>query len=56
LSTILGEASDEAKLARILMLDQFTRNIFRGTPHAFADNAQALSLAETLVAAGLART
>ena len=46
------EGSDEEKLARILLLDQFTRNIFRGTPRAFAGDAQALQIAETLVAAG----
>ena len=39
-------------LARILLLDQFTRNIFRDTPRAFAGDAQALALAATLVAAG----
>jgi len=39
-------------LARILLLDQFTRNIFRGTPRAFAGDAQALSLAASLVSAG----
>ena len=47
-----GEGSDEAQLARILLLDQFTRNIFRGTPRAFAGDAQALQIAESLVAAG----
>jgi len=46
------DGSDENLLARILLLDQFTRNIFRGTPHAFAGDAQALVLAEALVAAG----
>jgi uncharacterized protein (DUF924 family) len=45
-------ATDQDLLARILLLDQFTRNIFRGTPRAFAGDAQALRLAETLVAAG----
>ena len=44
--------SDEALLARILLLDQFTRNIFRDTPRAFAGDAQALSVATTLVASG----
>lgn len=39
-------------LARILLLDQFTRNAFRNTPRAFAGDAQALALAESLVAAG----
>jgi len=43
---------DEEQLARILLLDQFTRNMFRGTPRAFAGDAQALQLAELLVAAG----
>jgi uncharacterized protein (DUF924 family) len=47
-----GEGSDEALLARILLLDQFTRNIFRGTQRAFAGDAQALQIAESLVAAG----
>jgi uncharacterized protein (DUF924 family) len=47
-----GAGSDEAQLARILLLDQFTRNIFRNTPRAFAGGAQALRLAEELVAAG----
>lgn len=47
-----GEEADEALLARILLLDQFTRNIFRGTPRAFAGDAQALQIAESLVADG----
>src|SRR5437660_12288483 len=33
-------------LARILVLDQFTRNGFRDTPRAFAGDALALALAE----------
>lgn len=49
---IRDDGSDEELLARILLLDQFTRNIFRGTPRAFAGDAQALGLAETLVATG----
>jgi uncharacterized protein (DUF924 family) len=44
--------SDDALLARILLLDQFTRNMFRGTPRAFAGDASALQLAEALVSAG----
>lgn len=40
-------------LARILLLDQFTRNIHRGTPRAFAGDALALDAARTLVAQGL---
>lgn len=33
------------RLALILLLDQFTRNLFRGTPQSFAGDAQALQLA-----------
>ncbi len=39
-------------LARLLLLDQFTRNVFRGTARAFAGDAQALHIARALVAAG----
>lgn len=46
------DGPEESLLARILLLDQFTRNIHRGTPRAFAGDAQALRLAEALVAAG----
>jgi uncharacterized protein (DUF924 family) len=51
-SGIPGHGPDEAQLARILLLDQFTRNIHRNTPRAFAGDGQALQLAEELVAAG----
>ncbi len=37
-------------LALILLLDQFTRNIFRDTPQAFAGDAAALALADTAIA------
>jgi uncharacterized protein (DUF924 family) len=39
-------------LARILVLDQFTRNTGRDTPAAFAGDAQALAAAQELVASG----
>lgn len=52
LSGTPGDGTDQAELACILMLDQFTRNIFRGTTRAFAGDAQALKIAERLVAAG----
>ena len=39
-------------LALILLLDQFTRNIFRDTARAFAGDAQALTVAKALVADG----
>ena len=38
-------------LARILLLDQFTRNAFRGTPRAFAGDPQALAAASAMVGA-----
>lgn len=40
------------RLAEVIVLDQFSRNIFRGTPQAFAQDAQALALAQEAVAAG----
>lgn len=46
------DAADADLLATILLLDQFTRNIFRGTPRAFAGDRQALHIAESLVATG----
>jgi uncharacterized protein (DUF924 family) len=42
-----------SRLAEILLLDQFTRNIFRDTPRAFAGDAQALALANDLMNKGL---
>jgi len=38
--------------ALILLLDQFSRNVFRDTPRAFAGDARALGLARHLVASG----
>ena len=42
-------------LARLILLDQFTRNHFRGTARSFAGDAQALHIARALVASGLDR-
>src|ERR1019366_4995563 len=39
-------------LAAIVVLDQFSRNMFRNTPEAFAGDRQALALAKAAVAAG----
>lgn len=39
-------------LALVVVLDQFTRHLFRGTPRAFAGDAQALAQARALVARG----
>jgi len=39
-------------LAQIVVLDQFTRNVFRDSARAFAGDAQALAAARALVASG----
>lgn len=52
LSSAATEGTDEALLANLLLLDQFTRNIFRNTPRAFAGDAQALVIAVLLVSTG----
>lgn len=44
--------TDMDLLAGIVLLDQFTRNMFRGTPRAFAGDPSALRLATALVASG----
>ncbi len=46
-----GGVPDEA-LAQVIVLDQFTRNIFRDTPRAFAGDALALAAARAMVARG----
>jgi uncharacterized protein (DUF924 family) len=43
-----SEAAQDA-LARVLLLDQFTRNVFRGQARAFAGDPQALSAATAAV-------
>ena len=40
----------EGRLAEILVLDQFSRNVYRDTARAFAQDALALALAQELVA------
>lgn len=42
----------EGRLAEIIVLDQFSRNMFRGTPKAFESDPLALTLAEEAVASG----
>ncbi|WP_355661525.1 DUF924 family protein [Halomonas salifodinae] len=42
----------EGRLAEILVLDQFSRNIYRDSPGAFAQDPQALVLAQEAVARG----
>lgn len=38
------------RLAEIIVLDQFSRNVFRNTPHAFAQDATALVLSQEALA------
>lgn len=40
------------RLAEVIVLDQFSRNIWRGDPRSFAQDPQALVLAQELVAGG----
>ena len=44
--------SIKGRLAEIIVLDQFSRNIYRDTPAAFAQDAMALALAQEAVNAG----
>jgi uncharacterized protein (DUF924 family) len=45
-------ANPEGRLAEIIVLDQFSRNMFRGTPLAFGADDKALALAQEAVAKG----
>jgi uncharacterized protein (DUF924 family) len=45
-------ATPEGRLAEVLVLDQFSRNVYRDTACAFAQDALALALAQELVASG----
>lgn len=45
----------DGRLAEIIVLDQFSRNIFRGRPESLAQDAMALVLAQEAVATGQAR-
>jgi len=49
------QASPLSCLAAIVLLDQFSRNMFRGTPQAFATDPQALAAAQHAVANGFDR-
>ncbi len=46
----------EGRLAEVLVIDQFSRNVYRDTPRAFAQDALALALAQELVASGQDRS
>jgi len=49
------EESDEGALALIIALDQFPRNMFRGTPEAFASDAPARDVARRAIDRGVDR-
>jgi len=42
----------EGCLAEVIILDQFSRNMFRDTPDAFASDSLALALAQSAIASG----
>ena len=45
----------KGRLAEIIVLDQFSRNIFRNTPQAFANDTMALALAQEAIEQGAAK-
>lgn len=47
-------ADTRTALAAVIVLDQFSRNMFRSTPRAFANDAKALSIAQKVLAKGFA--
>ena len=49
-------ATPQGRLAELLVLDQFSRNVYRDTSGAFAQDALALALAQELVASGQDRS
>ncbi|MDN5000345.1 DUF924 family protein [Bradyrhizobium sp. GCM10027634] len=49
------EDSDDGALALVIVLDQFPRNMFRGTPQAFASDALARDVARRAIARGTDR-
>ncbi|WP_354687789.1 DUF924 family protein [Cupriavidus necator] len=48
-------ATPEGACARVVLLDQFPRNMFRNDPRSFATDDQALALAKRIVATGMDR-
>lgn len=48
--------SPQGSLAEVVVLDQFSRNMFRDTPQAFAWDPQALVLAQVAIAKGYDRS
>ena len=55
LAALPGDAaltSPRRALAAVIVLDQFSRNLFRGTPQAFASDAKAREIARSAIARG----
>ena len=48
-------ATARGRLAEVIVLDQFSRNLHRGSPRAFAQDGMALALAQEAVQQGLDR-
>ena len=48
-------ATPEGALALLILLDQMPRNIYRGSPQAFASDAKALGIAAQMIEAGFDR-
>ena len=46
------EATEDGRMALILVLDQFSRNLYRDDPRAFAQDARARAIARTAIALG----
>jgi len=46
----------QGRLAEVIVLDQFSRNMFRGSPQSFAHDTLALALAQEAVAVGSDRS
>ena len=52
MSFLIGGATPEGRVAELIVLDQFSRNMFRDTPASFAYDGIALVLAQEAVRAG----
>ncbi len=49
----LWRSSSQGRLAEVIVLDQFSRNMFRDDPKSFAQDPMALALAQEAVALGM---
>lgn len=47
------EETPRGALALVILIDQFSRNLFRGSPEAWANDAQALRICDRAIARGL---